>query len=265
MDFSKFSYKKDDSEQEPKTSICYRENEDQTDAEDRQTDVGHSEANNVITAFNASPNYQKGDSFREPSLFFIISGGEKRERDFLKELINSKESTALKALFLSKKGQGLHPDQMQKEWQKIRKDGKFIIDDQTYYLEKIDEVFLLSDVDNFYAKLQVILSSKSNDDTGRWIISNPCFEIWLYYCYKNDPNNDLNCITSLSPNQRSKILKQRCNDVVKGGLNGIRAFGYMNNGIKNSKEHYAEDANGIPVLFATQMHEMAQCIIDKLK
>lgn len=104
MDFSKFSYKKDDSEQEPKTSICYRENEDQTDAEDRQTDVGHSEANNVITAFNASPNYQKGDSFREPSLFFIISGGEKRERDFLKELINSKESTALKALFLSKKG-----------------------------------------------------------------------------------------------------------------------------------------------------------------
>ncbi|PTL29688.1 hypothetical protein AXF23_00020 [Prevotella sp. oral taxon 313] len=110
---------------------------------------------------------------------------------------------------------------MQKEWQKIRKDGKFIIDDQTYYLEKIDEVFLLSDVDNFYAKLQVILSSKSNDDTGRWIISNPALEIWLYYCYKNDPNNDLNCITSLSSQSTKQILKQRCNDVVKGGLNGL--------------------------------------------
>ena len=265
MDLSKFSYKKEDSEQEPKTSICYQENEEQTDVEDRQTDVGHSEANNVITASNVSPDYQKGDSFREPSLIFIISGGEKRERDFLKELISGKKSSVLRALFLSKERQGLLPDQMQKEWQKIRKERKFIIDDQTYYLEKIDEVFLLTDVDIFYDQLQDILSSKAMDDAGRWIISNPCFEIWLYYCYKNDPNNDLNCITSLSPNQRSKILKQRCNDVVKGGLNGIRAFGYMNNGIKNSKEHYAADNNGIPVLFATQMHEMAQCIIDKLK
>ena len=265
MDLSKFSYKKDESKLDAESPIHHRVNEGQTDAEDRQTDVGDSEANNAITPSNLSPNYQKGDSFREPSLFLIISGGEKREKDFLKELINDKKSTALKALFLSKKGQGLDPNQMQKKWQKIRKEGKFIMDDQTYYLEKIDEVFLLSDVDDFYNKLQKILSSKAMDDSGRWIISNPCFEIWLYYCYKNDPNNDLNCITSLSPNQRSKILKQRCNDVVKGGLNGIKAFGYMNNGIKNSKEHYAADGNGIPVLFATQMHEMAQFIIDKLK
>ena len=115
MDFSKFSYKKDDSEQEPKTSICYRENEEQTDAEDRQTDVGHSEANNVITASNVSPNYQKGDSFREPSLIFIISGGEKRERDFLKELISGEKSSVLRALFLSKERQGLDPVQRMAE------------------------------------------------------------------------------------------------------------------------------------------------------
>lgn len=265
MDFSKFSYKKDDSEQETETSICHRENEEQTDAEDRQTDVGDSEANNVITPSNVSPDYQKGDSFREPSLIFIISGGEKRERDFLKELISGKKSSILRALFLSKERQGLLPDQMQKEWQKIRKEGKFIIDDQTYYLEKIDDVFLLSDVDEFYDKLQDILSSKAMDDAGRWIISNPCFEIWLYYCYKNDPDGDLACVKSCSPDKLSQELKRHCNEVVKGGLNGIRAFGYMNNGIKNSKEHYAEDDNGIPVLFATQMHEMAQCIIDKLK
>ena len=80
MDLSKFSYKKDDSEQEPKTSICYRENEEQTNAEDRQINVGDSEANNVITASNVSPDYQKGDSFREPSLIFIISGGVNKKR-----------------------------------------------------------------------------------------------------------------------------------------------------------------------------------------
>ena len=265
MDFSKLSYKKGDSEQEPKTSICYRENEEQTDAKDRQTNVGDSEANNVIIASNVSPNYQKGDSFREPSLIFIISGGVKREKDFLKELISGKKSSVLKALFLSKKGQGLLPDKMQEQWQKIRKEGKFIIDDQTYYLEKIDEVFLLTDVDEFHDQLQKILSSKAMDDAGKWIISNPCFEIWLYYCYKNDPDGDLACVRLFSPDKLSKELKRRCNEIVKGGLNGIKAFGYINNGIKNSKEHYAVDDNGIPVLFATQMHEMAQCIIDKLK
>ena len=259
------SYKKGDSKIDSEIPICHRVNEEQTDAEDRQTNVGDSEANNVIIASNVSQYYQKRDSFREPSLIFIISGGEKREKDFLKELISGKKSSVLKALFLSKKGQGLLPDKMQEQWQKIRKEGKFIIDDQTYYLEKIDEIFLLTDVDEFYAKLQDFLSSKPKDDSGRWIISNPCFETWLYYCYKNDPDGDLACVKSLSPDKLSKELKRRCNKIVKGGLNGIKAFEYINNGIKNSKQHYAVDDNGIPVLFATQMHEMAQCIIDKLK
>lgn len=265
MDFSKFSYKKDESKLDAESPIHHRVNEGQTNAEDRQTDVENSETNNVITPSNVSPDYQKGDAFREPSLLFIISGGEKREKFFLQELINGKKSTALKALFLSKKGQGLLPDKMQEQWQQIRTEGKFIIDDQTYYLEKIDEVFLLTDVDDFYNKLQDILSSKSNDDTGRWIISNPCFEIWLYYCYKNNPYNDLDCITLFSTDKRSQELKGRCDKIVKGGLNGKYAFNHMDEGIRNSLKHYNEDNNGIPVLFATQMHEMAQCIIDKLK
>ena len=265
MNFSKFSYKKDESQLDAESPIQHRVNEGQTNAEDRQINVGDSKANNVITPSNVSPDYQKGDSFREPSLLFIISGGEKREKDFLKELIIGKKSSVLRVLFLSEDEQGLLPFQMQEKWQKIRTEGKFIIDDQTYYLEKIDEVFLLTDVDNFYDQLQDILSSKAMDDSGRWIISNPCFEIWLYYCYKNDPDGDLACVRSFSPVELNKKLKYRCNEIVKGGLNGIRAFGYMNNGIKNSKEHYAADNNGIPVLFATQMHEMAQCIIDKLK
>ena len=67
-----------------KRLFVIEKNEEQTDAEDRQTDVGHSEANNVITASNASPNYQKGDSLREPSLIFIISGGEKKRKRFPK-------------------------------------------------------------------------------------------------------------------------------------------------------------------------------------
>lgn len=265
MDFSKLSYKKGDSKIDSEISIRHLINEELTDVEDRKPDVENSGTNNVITFSNVPPDYQKDDSYREPSLIFIISGGEKRERDFLKELIIGKKSSILRVLFLSENKQGLLPFQMQEKWQKIREERKFIIDGQTYYLEKIDEVFLLTDVDNFYKDLQKILSSKSMGDPGRWIISNPCFEIWLYYCYKNEPNNDLNCIRSLPTDKRSQELKKRCNEVKKGGLNGIKAFENIDTGIRNSNEHYDEDENGIPILFSTQMHTMAQCIIDKLK
>ena len=156
MDFSKLSYEKDESKLDSESPIQHRVNEGQTDAEDRQTDVENSETNNVITSSNVSPDYQKGDAFREPSLIFIISGGEKREKDFLKELINDKKSSVLRVLFLSKKGQGLLPFQMQEKWQEFRKKGEFTIDDQSYCLEEIDEVFLLTDVDDFYNQLQLL-------------------------------------------------------------------------------------------------------------
>lgn len=82
MDLSKFSYKKDESKLDAESPIHHRVNEGQTDAEDRQTDVGDSEANNAITPSNLSPNYQKGDSFREPSLFFNYLRWRKKRKRF---------------------------------------------------------------------------------------------------------------------------------------------------------------------------------------
>lgn len=38
----------------------------------------------------------------------------------------------------------------------------------------------------------------------------------------------------------------------------------MAEGIAHSREHYAEDEQSIPILYATQMHEMAQYLIDMM-
>ena len=38
----------------------------------------------------------------------------------------------------------------------------------------------------------------------------------------------------------------------------------IDTGIENSRKHYSADKNGIPVLFATQMHEMARYLIDTM-
>ena len=55
----------------------------------------------------------------------------------------------------------------------------------------MDKVFLLSDVDEFYDQLVKIDCVAGNQQAGQWIISNPCFEVWLYYCFKNEPETDL--------------------------------------------------------------------------
>ena len=107
----------------------------------------------------------------------------------------------------------------------------------------MDKVFLLSDVDEFYDQLEKIFKGNQTDVQGRWVVSNPCFEIWLYYCYLDS---------------RSKKMKALGNTLVSGGLNPCLAFENMLNGIEHCIAYYAEDDNRITVLYATQMHEMVQ-------
>ena len=208
--------------------------------------------------------YEKTDGVMSYSIVCVISGGEKRERDFLKTLIRQKDLHSLRVAFISKEGQGLQPYQMQEQWEEIQNTKTIAIDNRTFQLDEMDKVFLLSDVDEFHGQLVKILESHGEEDQGKWIISNPCFEIWLYYCFCDKPLEDLANIIPLSPKQRSQELKHLGHNIVTGGLNGIKAFEHMQDGIAHSICHYAEDRNTIPVLFATQMHKMAQFLIDTM-
>lgn len=164
----------------------------------------------------------------------------------------------------SEKGQGLQPYQMQEKWEQIRLTGEIKIESQLFHLDAMDKVFLLSDVDEFHNQLVKIFKGIQNETQGKWIISNPCFEIWLYYCYLNNPEKDLECLKAESAATRSKKMKAMGNALVNGGLNPCLAFENMLDGIEHSIAHYAEDDCMVPVLYATQMHEMAQYLVDAM-
>lgn len=217
-----------------------------------------------VMASDVPSMYSKSDGTLPYELVFVISGGAKRERDFLKVLIKGTGLSSLRVIFLSKEGQGLHPDQMQERWKDIRTSGIVDTDMQKFQLDVMDKVFLLTDVDEFYDKLVDILREKAEDDNGEWVISNPCFEIWLYYCYLNNPEEDLAVLKELSLAKRSQTMKSLGDALIPGGLNSIRAFEQMYDGIKNSSFRYALDENSIPLLFATQMHLMARYLVDTL-
>lgn len=251
MDLSKLKYTKGVSEQPTRESV-------------QKSPAKKEEKREAVDVPIVSSAYQKREGVLSPNLVFVLSGGEKKEKDFLRELIRRRELYSLKVAFMSEKGQGLQPYQMQAKWQEIQETGEFTIDDQKYHLDTMDKVFLLSDVDEFYDQLVKIYNDTIGADQGQWIVSNPCFEIWLYYCYLNNPDEDLAELKHLDIAERSQKLKALGHIQVSGGLNPCNAFERMPTGIKHSKAHYDIDVNRIPVLFATQMHEMAQYIVDTM-
>ena len=252
MDLSKLTYSKEDSARTPADVPLHKATTENKDGS------GMSEAIQVPLA------YRKTEGVLSTSLVFVLSGGEKRERDFLLELIRQRELHSLKVAFMSEKGQGLQPYQMQDKWAQIQLTGEIKIESQLFHLEAMDKVFLLSDVDEFYDQLEKIFKEDSTGTQGQWIVSNPCFEIWLYYCYLNAPEKDLACLKSEVVATRSKKMKTICNTLISGGINPRLAFEHMVTGIEHSNAHYAVDDNGIPVLYATQMHNMAQYLVDTL-
>lgn len=189
-----------------------------------------------------------------PVLYSYSLGG----KDFLLELIKQRELNSLRVVFMSEKVQGLQPYQMQEKWEQIQLTGEIKIESQLFQLDTMDKVFLLSDVDEFYDQLEKIFKGNQTDVQGRWVVSNPCFEIWLYYCYLDSPEKVLGCLKTEPITTRSKKMKALGNTLVSGGLNPCLAFENMLNGIEHSIAYYAEDDNRIPVLYATQMHEMVQ-------
>lgn len=65
--------------------------------------------------------------------------------------------------------------------------GEIKIESQLFQLDTMDKVFLLSDVDEFYDQLEKIFKGNQTDVQGRWVVSNPCFEIRadaLYFVYQ---------------------------------------------------------------------------------
>ena len=202
--------------------------------------------------------YQKPEGILSTSLIFVLSGGEKKEKDFLRELIKQRELNSLRVVFMSEKVQGLQPYQMQEKWEQIQLTGEIKIESQLFQLDTMNKVFLLSDVDEFYDQLEKIFKGNQTDVQGRWVVSNPCFEIWLYYCYLDSPEKVLGCLKTEPITTRSKKMKALGNTLVSGGLNPCLAFENMLNGIEHCIAYYAEDDNRITVLYATQMHEMVQ-------
>ena len=220
-----------------------------------------------------SAGYSKREPVVDVKILFIISGGEKREKDYFRVLMKNCGSILLKVAFCSKKGNGLNPQGMVEKAKKFLDKKLFITakDAKAIPMEGDDTIYLLQDIDLFEADIRE-LNKKGMPVGAEWVISNPAFEIWLFYHYFDSPKGRIDELDSLSVGQRSQRLKQLLDEVKPGGINPMQAFYEMKTAIENSKINWREN-KGLPALYSTQMHVLASEILrllgednfDKLK
>ncbi|MFA8300017.1 MAG: RloB family protein [Hyphomicrobiales bacterium] len=197
---------------------------------------------------NIPDNYQKHDGTLSATLIHIISGGEKREKDYFGFFIARRTIfPRIKLTFTTDKG-GYDVNNLTEKAIAVRTKSR-----------KNDKVYAVTDVDHFYSQIKDKLPECKEYNIDM-IISNPCFEIWLLYHKTDKPPTYL---SSLDTIKIPKALKKHLNEEFKGGINPKEAALYIDTAISNSLKHYKEDKNNIPELWATNMHSLAQIIYNK--
>ncbi len=201
--------------------------------------------------------YRKDDASVSTSIIFVLSGGEEREKDYLKPIDNCQR---IVVAFKSKRNQGLRPIELDTIAKQIIKSHQFDTGIHTYYMGNDDDLYILQDVDEFEEDIKNIFKLPPPKQV-KWLISNPCFEMWLYYHYKDeDPKSLLSDMAVLSTAKRSQWLKKELNNVVLGGINPTKALEHLQEAIERSRKYYSEK-DGIPLLYATQMDKLGEIII----
>lgn len=223
-----------------------------------------SEESPDLGVLELKPEYAKQYPTVETEHLFIVSGGEKKERDYF-EALRASDSRRLKIIFISKLNQGLTPLQMyQVVKEGIEEECFQDIEGKLFHYLSGDRIFMVTDVDHYRRELTTMLARQ--DQTFKWIISNPAFEIWLFYHYYADPSvlmEDWPADDKIrSQHLKTKLGKLRAHE---GGLNASDALIKMPDATKNSESNYKEEFLGFPAEFSTQMHVVAHFILETMK
>ena len=198
---------------------------------------------------DAGKNYKKEDGTLQPKSFFVIvSGGEVRERNYFQIISNQDNFGRIKIEFVADPKQ-LNPDGLL-EIAKYKQEHYKTSQESTP-----DRIFIVSDIDHFYNDL-VRISPECEKNNIPLIISNPCFEIWLYYGKNADKPADF--IIPEDHLKISKSFKPYLGKKIKGGVNPKTDIFDVSVAIQNAKKNYEKDENGIPKLFSTNMFVLAE-------
>ena len=217
--------------------------------------------NSVPEITSVAANYQKGVPFESPKSFIVIfSGGLKTELEYFKPIRNNK-------CFQNIRIEIFVEDTFKKKTDTLLYNPRifdYAYDKVEEYREGMspdspDAYFIITDVDHFGESIQAN-QSKCEQKAINLVISNPCFEVWLYYSAHSDRFENF----VIPQKQLSETLKKFVHKSVDGGLDTRKAIFNIEQNITNAKNNYVEE-NGFPTLFSTQMFWLAEQMLPFVK
>ncbi|MDR2466721.1 MAG: RloB family protein, partial [Prevotellaceae bacterium] len=207
--------------------------------------------NVIVKIKDAGQGLRKEEGVRIPFTFLVIvSGGEKRERDYLKIIRNQHLFPRIKIEFVTDSSK-LNPNGLLE----TAKDKRERYKTST---EVPDDIFIVSDVDHFMDEL-LFIKPECEKLNISLIISNSCFEVWLYYVKFKDKPRDFSIPDD--PLKISQSFKKYIDGKIKGGIDPRKVIFNICENIENAKANYEEDRNGIPKLFSTNMFLLAEALL----
>ena len=230
---------------------------------DKTEKAAVSEKDKSLSVGKMSSDYLKGEATIETKIVFIISGGDKREKDYFKMLMKDRHIRRLKIAFVSKKGQGLVPSQMFELAKEYLFNKRFVTETDSFSIDANDTLYLVQDMDEFEVDIRTMFDKGDKIQQATWIVSNPSIEVWLFYHKFDTPKGYLDEGLKKPLSERSQWLKKKLDALVPGGINPINAFADIRIAIANSKANYKE-YNGLPDVYSTQMHILAEDILNTL-
>ena len=219
-----------------------------------------------VATFNSAesvsvPNsrYTKPEAFKIPkALFVIYSGGTEREKDYFSLIDKNTELFPfIRIAFHANPNfdEGGKPSIVRFATEKTKEY------QESASKENPDHYFLITDVDHFEQFLPE-MQQECTTSNIELIISNSCFEVWLYYAEKS--NRPLNFVIPQNKLEISSAFKTWANTQINGGLKPTKAIFNIEQNIANAKRNYVEE-NGFPTLFSTQMFRLAEKMLPFVK
>jgi hypothetical protein len=203
--------------------------------------------------------YKKEDPTLSPALFTIISGGEKREKDYFKLLIKGELFPRVKVIFIDRNAHGetgLDPQKLLYEAIKRKVHTKM---KKSY--DEGDKYYLVTDVDHFSNDLRKIHPICKMQKL-HLIISNPCFEVWLYYSEWSTKPDFVKPENTL---KTSHAFKHFLDEKKKGGIDPRKAIYKIEENIRNAKDNFKMEDDVLPAFLSTNMFELMERMLPLFK
>jgi hypothetical protein len=192
--------------------------------------------------------YKRGEPFRDARLFVIACEGAKREKEYFEALAPEHQRVKIQVLAPVKEEDG-------------KSAPKWVIDRAAQYVEAYglaedDQLWLVMDTDNWEEKdLRSIMLQCQ--ETPSWFIalSNPCFEVWLYFHIEVLPK---------LPIMNCQAIKNNIHKKVDGGYKVEVFIKEITEAMERASKQDAHPDYDWPDVMGTKVYRLAKAILEFL-